>query len=208
MNTHIMFLFGSLFGEHTSTILFLLGLALAITILLRRSYRYFGRRKRDSRTIASVAAPPKDDREPLIDAPPNILRWQVEMHETARDMKAELDTKMIALQQLIQQAREQTQRLESALDRAERLGVAPCRDTLAEIERVTAELSNEAAAAAGEGPLGDLPDVPEPPAQPPVSDRDRRAIYALADEGISSESIAEQVGATLGEVEMILSLRR
>ena len=33
--------------------------------------------------------------------PAELMRWQVEMHETARDLKAELDSKMVALKTTI-----------------------------------------------------------------------------------------------------------
>lgn len=51
----------------------------------------------------------------LRDAPPEVLRWHVELHETARDLKAEIDTKLVALQVLTKQAREEADRLERLL---------------------------------------------------------------------------------------------
>ena len=56
--------------------------------------------------------------QPLRDAPADISRWQVEMHDLARDLKGELDTKMVVLQRLIIDAREQADRLEKIVERA------------------------------------------------------------------------------------------
>jgi hypothetical protein len=44
-------------------------------------------------------------------APPEVLRWQVELHELGRDIKAELDTKMIAVRTLLRQYDLAAQRL-------------------------------------------------------------------------------------------------
>ena len=119
----------------TSWAMFSLGMILMIAILLRRSFRY--QRRANSQTPRTVAMRREPSREkPLLDAPPEILRWQVEMHETARDLKGELDSKMGALQALVRIAQEESERLEAAIDRAERLGLSECRHTLAEIERL------------------------------------------------------------------------
>lgn len=52
---------------------------------------------------------------PLVDSPRDISRWQVEMHDLARDLSAQLDSKMGALQHLIRQAAEESERLERAI---------------------------------------------------------------------------------------------
>src|SRR5688572_32750712 len=48
----------------------------------------------------------------LAAAPDDLLRFQVEMHELVRDVKGEIDTKLLALQALITIANEHSQRLE------------------------------------------------------------------------------------------------
>ncbi len=53
--------------------------------------------------------------------PVDFIRWQVEMHETARELKAEIDTKMVALNTLIRSAREEEERLSQLLARAEEM---------------------------------------------------------------------------------------
>jgi hypothetical protein len=48
--------------------------------------------------------------------PMEMMRWEVEMHDTARELKAELDTKMVALQTLIRSAREEQERLAKLIE--------------------------------------------------------------------------------------------
>ncbi len=43
---------------------------------------------------------------PLRDAPADAQRWLVEMHDLQRELKAELDTKIVVVQQLLRQADE------------------------------------------------------------------------------------------------------
>lgn len=56
----------------------------------------------------------------LDDAPPEWTRWQVAMHELARDLKGEIDTKLAALQTLVALARQESDRLEALLAQTQR----------------------------------------------------------------------------------------
>lgn len=56
---------------------------------------------------------PSRNQEP----PLELVRWEVQMHDTARELKAELDSKMVALQVLIRQAERECQRLEQLLEK-------------------------------------------------------------------------------------------
>lgn len=103
-----------------SSLLFVLGAGMIIVILMRRWSRYFKKQKSPKKiTRRSLATCEADQRQPLLDAPPELLRWQVEMHETARDLKAELDTKIAVLQRLVIDARQQADRLEAIVDHAQ-----------------------------------------------------------------------------------------
>ncbi len=84
-----------LLADIVKTGMLLAGIALMILVLLRRTYKYYGRRKSSRRsTEPHLAATqrPAPERRSLTTAPPDVLRWHVEMQETARDMKAELDS--------------------------------------------------------------------------------------------------------------------
>lgn len=117
------------------------------------------------------------------DMPSAMLRWQVELHEIARDTKAEIDTKMRALQAITRSATEAAERLERAIARAERLGL---RESEAELRPVT------------------RPTTPEIQ-RITLAAQDR--VYALADAAHSPAEIAATTGLTVGDVEFLLALR-
>ena len=102
--------------------MFGLGVVLLIVILFRRSARYQRKLRRprsNPRNFGKTESAPA--RQPLADAPPEVLKWQVEMHETARDLSGELDSKMLALQALLRQATQQAEQLEAAIEKAKNL---------------------------------------------------------------------------------------
>jgi hypothetical protein len=93
--------------------MFLAGVVLLCFVLIRR---YLVRTARMRRREGTVAAPKRFDRpDRLSDAPSHVVQWQVEMHEIAREAKAELDSKMRALQVLLRDAAEQEARLRALL---------------------------------------------------------------------------------------------
>jgi len=184
-----------LLASNASWGMFGAGVLMLIFFLMRRSRRYLGKTKREKSTSRRKL---DDARQAtaLLDAPPEILRWQVEMHETARDLKAELDSKMSALQAIIRIASEESSRLEAVIARAELLGVSPCADTLAAIEELT-----------GSEDCGSTlpPDTSLADSAEIVARRD--AVYRLADQGLAASAIARSIGASLGDVELLMSLR-
>jgi len=186
-----------MFGEHTSTILMAAGIALAALVFLRASWR---RRAAPSRSTTI-------DDERLTQAPPELSRWQVEMHETARDLKAELDSKLSALQTLVALARQERALLESAIARAQGEEFEPPTSTLAAIESL-----GDAAALDDPRRLAEVvAQVATPPGDLPADlfarDRNSLQIGRLADQGLSPASIAEHLHLPIGEVELLLSLR-
>ena len=196
----------SLIAADTSTVMLALGLALLVTILLRRSFRYLGRTsRRPASALEKVARPRASSRQALDDAPPELLRWQVEMHETARDLKAELDTKIAVVRQLLLMVTEQQERIERSIAKAEHLGLARCRDTLSEIKNATTPSAGPANQQIPSDRLGCLPPT-STESQGQLTDR-RQAVSRLADLGTSSAAIANQLSLSVGEVEMLLRLR-
>ena len=101
------------------TVLFLVGLVLVIGVLLRRSHRYFGRRPKNPSAMVRTERPETQQKGHHLDSPDELVRWEVEMHEIARELSARLDTKMGVLAQLIRDADRASTRLETAL-KAER----------------------------------------------------------------------------------------
>lgn len=181
-----------LLADATSNAMLIAGIGVATWVLMRRSRRKRRSARRDPVTEHREMG--KSRRQPLYDAPPEILRWQVEMHETARELKAELDSKISVLQTLVALA-------ESAADRLET--VVPARDA-----------GNEAAAASDSGTTpGTLESLVEEArvlaggTTRMVNDEQLAGIYRLADCGMTPEQIAGDRGHAVGEIEMLLSLR-
>ncbi|HZZ72437.1 MAG TPA: hypothetical protein VFE24_09295 [Pirellulales bacterium] len=86
---------------------FAFGIALAIGILLRRSRKYFSARarwQRDQAHAPRVVEPQKRILPTNLDKPLPMQRWEVELHESARTVMAQLDSKMILLQHLLRDA--------------------------------------------------------------------------------------------------------
>lgn len=106
-----------------TTLIALAALALTIGFLLLRSHRYFARQQ-DMSPIIRVQRPQADQRGHHVGAPEEMLRWEVEMHDIARDLSAQLDSKMGALEHLIREADRVAGRLEAALAADSRQGAA------------------------------------------------------------------------------------
>jgi hypothetical protein len=146
-------------------------------------------------------------------ASPDHESWEVEMHRLARELKAEIETKMRALQQLIQLADEAHARLEMSLGRAKSIGSTheveatslPRTATTHDIRFAGSSARPGRARSAvcdtviaGRQNLG----------HEPGDDLRFERVYALADAGFSATKIAGQIGSQVGEVELILSLRQ
>jgi len=101
-------------GPGGAQLLFLAGLGLVIIILLMRSRRYF---RQVTQFHTPTARPPrKVDRPKVSSAPPRDLdKWEVSMHELARDLSGQLDMKIRVLELLIREADEAARRLEAAV---------------------------------------------------------------------------------------------
>ncbi len=173
----------SLLAGITQTGMLLAGIALLIFLLMRRSFRYYGwgrrKTKADQPYLVQSTRPVHESRT-LSTAPPDVLRWHVEMHETARELKAELDSKMRLLQLLIGQAREEAERLERLLGSRDDSATGNSADSVSPVGAGTTSSK---------------------------SATHEREICALASEGQTAREIAQRVGISLDEVERVLSLR-
>jgi hypothetical protein len=135
--------------------------------------------------------------------PDDLARWEVEMHETARQLSAQLDAKLGLLQSLIAEADRAAARLEEALDRAHpTLPPGSPAESLRPAAGHARDLQEdfETAADANSSTAGE---------DPRMTDRARRReeVYRLADYGFSVTEIARRAGLPVGEVELMLSLR-
>ena len=164
------------------SVLIVAALALIILTLLIRSYRYFSRQRGDNSAIVRTARPPHNSRHSDHDLPADIAKWQVTMHETARQLSAQLESKMAAIGSLVADADRAASRLEAAL----RL--------------------QESAGGAGMVMQPPKPATDNTP-RPSAAEHQREEIHLLSDYGYDSSEIASRVGTPIGEVERILSLR-
>jgi len=100
-------------------LLLLLGMGLACYLMLRN---YWVRQQRGERErpVSDIRARFKElQRDSAVsDAPVDVLRWEVEMQKTARDLKAEIDCKILALQAVTKVAQTERLRLEETLRQA------------------------------------------------------------------------------------------
>ena len=93
-----------------SQMMMLAGIVLLGWMLIRRQLR--SRRRMHEHDLSSrelkcqLAKADKPTGIPLSSAPIETQRWQVEMMDLQRDLKAELDTKIVIVQALIRQADE------------------------------------------------------------------------------------------------------
>jgi len=187
-------------------------LALVIGWLLLRTHRQFSRQRRDDAPLARMARPQRSEQGYHLDAPPEVLHRDVQMHETARELSAQLDGKMGALQRLIAEADRAAARLEAA---AARLPDAVRPPASADPQPTT---QAEALRASGppDRPTGEAEDVSLRPSgtdrrrapSEAWSGQRRQEIYTLADSGLEAAEIARRVGSPVGEVELILGLRQ
>ena len=109
-----------------SIVMFLLAFAVLATVMTRSWIRRRGRRGRSLESqVGEVRkwadAQLSEGSTPLLGAPADLRRWHVEMEQVARDLRAEIDTKIVLLQATIRSAAEEATRLERAVERAREL---------------------------------------------------------------------------------------
>jgi hypothetical protein len=168
----------------------LVGAILIFTItLLVRIRRYAVRQKKKPQAVSvRTHRPDASRRGHHLGAPAEALQWEVQMHETARDLSAQLDGKMRALGHLIAEADRAAARLETALAEAEgRMGTQAGRSASAEETGPSLEKA-----------------APASPADP----EQREQVLVLADYGFDPAEIARREQIAVAEVERILTDRK
>lgn len=131
-----------------STLLFSGGISLTILILFRLLLRR-QRKLRKSPSVQSQLAAHRAElsgfeprlETPLIDAPREITRWHAELHEVARNIQGEIDTKVRLLQATLRQADRAADRLETLIAEVRSEGeVAGLTDLVKQLESLKDEL--------------------------------------------------------------------
>jgi hypothetical protein len=183
-----------------TTVLFMFGLIMTAGALLWRAQRQAQKANRAKLLVAEKAQPDPQTTKNHLQAPREFQRWQVEMHDLARELSGQLDSKLGLLQHLVREADQQAARLEAAIERAASLGITPTSVmSTDEPPWPTANQASRLSSAAASRF--------DPPTERPTVSRRHAEIYSLADAGHPSAIIASRVGSPIGEVELILSLR-
>jgi hypothetical protein len=166
-------------------------MALLIGLLLLRARR-FGRRRDAGEALVRTPRPPSARQGLSPDAPADLSRWEVEIHETARDLSARLDSKMSALEALVAEADRAAARLEAALDEAR-----------------SGQRRPPSEPATGGADAFETAEQPQssPPATRLSPEALRKEIAMLADYGFPDGEIARRLGVALAEVERTLAQR-
>lgn len=110
-----------LLAQIPSDVLFAAALGLLTFLLLRSSLRRYRRTKDDS-LMACLPRPASSSNQGGLSTPTDIARWEVQLHDQARELSAQLDSKMLALGHLTASAARQADRLEKAIANAKQLG--------------------------------------------------------------------------------------
>jgi hypothetical protein len=202
------------------TLFALIALVMTIGWLLWRSHRYLARQGEGWSPPVRSSRQQADRERPRLGAPDDVIHWEVQMHETARELSGQLDSKMAALAHLIREADRAAGRLEAALASVRRVpdhtpapeaAIGPTCGSSDELDPPPAQPTDQAEALKSAGAAGRVSVSGEVARE---ADRQRlppqeryEEIYLLADYGLDAAEIAHRVGSPVGEVELILGLR-
>ena len=177
-----------------SEMLLLAAILAATSMLLIRLRRYARRQKKSRSVVVRTDRPEPDERGHHIGLPAEAMKWEVEMHQTARDLSAQLDSKMSALGHLVEEADRASARLETALEAAGSRLPPPAQPESLEANATDGSRPNAASADGN-------------PPEEATGQQARDEIYMLADYGFDTRQIAGRLGILIGEVESILGSR-
>lgn len=109
-----------LLADTVSMLMFAAGCAMLTLILLKRSYRYFGRRsKSSSKHLEQIHRPESKWDGAHRDTHAIIERQKVDLYEMSRDLNGQLNSRIIVLENLIAQSQRQIDRMEELLEERE-----------------------------------------------------------------------------------------
>ena len=183
---------------NTGQAIFLALMVLSVALVL------WGTRRRVARSQRQNAPRPREDTD-VRDVRQTMERLLIELHDVSREMNARLDTKISVLNNLVREADERIAQMK-ALAREARPAAS---DTLRSGGPGVSG-QRDLDTPGPDTPRGRTPE-PHDRTDPPRR-HDRPAgryaeIYALADQGLDAQQIAEKTGQHTGEVELILGLR-
>lgn len=188
----------------TNSGLFIFALIWTISFLLLRTVRWRRSQATASSPRRATVAKTAGAAPVVPDPPESVRQWEIQFHELARDLSAQIDTKLGLLDQLLRATESERARLERVVDEARQLGLGPAAAGSGTPVR-SADDPRWADRRGGRGPhLGTS--TPGADVASGAPER-RRQIYQLADDGFDPLVISHRTGVPLGEVELMLSLR-
>ncbi|QDS91973.1 hypothetical protein FF011L_07090 [Roseimaritima multifibrata] len=108
------------FSSQFPQLMMLAGIVLMGWVFVRRqmkSKKRYRQEDRQHRQALKKVAASKPQSMPLADAPVETLRWQGAMFDLQRELKAELETKIMVVQTLLRQVDERIQYMETLADK-------------------------------------------------------------------------------------------
>jgi DNA-binding NarL/FixJ family response regulator len=181
-------------------ILFILGVGILIWTVGRMRKQAVARKNPPPQAVQ--APPPGAPSHSDLHAMANELHQLInELHETSRRIAAQIDNRVTKLDILLQEADAKIARMENlTASRTNASDVTSTTSSPAPTGNSAVPVREHFAAPATGGP------APVPTSHP--TDPRQKSIYALADQGRSPREIAQELGTSPGEVELILNLRR
>lgn len=198
-------------SEQTQWLMIALGSAFVLYIMLRPWLN--GRRKRPTDPLTDQPFKTSLAQQKALERDMQCLL--VELHNMARQMSAQIETRVTKLELLLEEADAKIARLENSTGRtASRVIDAPSTDAAGsafnatDYDRPPLRLA-KSDDAESDGSVGaDEATKSAATAAKPTASVDRYAeLYRLADEGLDARAIAARVQRPLGEIELILALR-
>jgi hypothetical protein len=185
-----------LLANSLSYVLFFAGIAILIFTLMRRHIRSQSKVKKEAKRHGKK---PFADTRPvstkdvgLLDAPDEVIRWEVALHETARGLKAELDSKIRVVQTLVLMAQQESKRLETAVDEARRLGLISDSDPIERIEKLAERIVDF--------------ELHSTSALLPLDEKEREQVQRLVKQGMSPKAIADKLQRPVAEIELAIEV--
>lgn len=101
-------------GSQLSQMMLLAGMILLVWVLVRRNLKMRKANRKVSKDLNNLDRESKVSGAPLADTPTEVLRWQASMFDLQRELKGELDTKIVVVQSLLRQADQKLAQLQAA----------------------------------------------------------------------------------------------
>jgi hypothetical protein len=194
------------------TLIALALLAAVVGMMLFRVQRYYARHPSSRPSLGASSQGDAAPRTRQRGAAADMVEWEVQMHDFARQVSGQLDSKMAALEHLTREADRAAARLEAAVaaTRGQQPPAPPQAAPAVPVEipgPPTSQADALRPTPSDDRPAGDVPKEEDLSVARPSRQRRHEEVYTLADYGYDAAEIARRVNSPVGEIELILGLR-